>query len=380
MKYRELGKTGLKASEISLGAEWIQGKTTEEAKEIISFCEKEGINLMDCWMSEPKVRSDIGLAIKDSRDKWIIQEHIGSIWQDNQYVKTREMDKVIESYDQMARLGTDYLDFGMIPFVDDIEEFKQIMNGEFIEYVRKLKNEGTIKHIGLSTHHTKVALLATEYEEIELIMFSINPAFDMVPGMTIEEIREDGRFSEDFRGIDSERANFYQICEDKNIAITVMKGFSSGTLFNKETSPFSVALTPVHCIEYALSQKSVASILIGVESVEQVKEGLKYETATDEEKNYASVLVNAPLHSYKGQCLYCGHCSPCSSEIDIAMVHKYYDLAKLHDEIPESIRAHYNDLSANAEDCIECRDCEERRPFDVKIVENMNLINKFFGG
>lgn len=380
MKYRELGRTGLKASEISFGAEWLEGKTTEEARDLISFCESEGINLIDVWMSEPKVRSDIGLAIKDTREKWIIQGHIGPTWQNNQYVKTREMDKVVEAFeDQMTRLGTDYLDFGMIHYVDDIEEFKQIMAGEFFEYAQKLKNEGTIRHIGLSTHNTDVALLATEYEEIELIMFSINPAFDMLPGMDIAEIREEGRFESEFAGIDPKRANFYQICEEKNIAITVMKGFFSGLLFKDETSPFGVALSPIQCIDYALSQKGVASILVGCENVEQMEDCLRYETASTEEKDYASILVGAPLHSYEGQCTYCGHCAPCSSEIDVGMVHKYYDLAKMHDEIPESIRAHYNDLTANAEDCIGCGDCEDRCPFNVKIVENMTKINKFFG-
>ena len=45
------------------------------------------------------------------------------------------------------------------------------------------------------------------------------------------------------------------------------------------------------------------------------------------EKDYASVLAGAPAHAYYGQCTYCGHCAPCPSGIDIAMVNKLYDLA-----------------------------------------------------
>ena len=54
MKYRMLGKTGLSVSEIGLGAEWLERHTAQEVKAIIDHCEATGINILDCWMSEPK--------------------------------------------------------------------------------------------------------------------------------------------------------------------------------------------------------------------------------------------------------------------------------------------------------------------------------------
>ena len=74
---------------------------------------------------------------------------------------------------------------------------------------------------------------------------------------------------------------------------------------------------------------------------------MAYETASEEEKDYASVLANAPHHAYTGQCTYCGHCAPCPSGIDIAMVNKLYDLAMMQKEVPAAVRAHYEGLSAN---------------------------------
>lgn len=71
MEYRRLGKTGLMVSEIGLGGEWLERHNTEECKEVIDRCEAEGINILDCWMSEPNVRSNIGAAIKGRREKAI---------------------------------------------------------------------------------------------------------------------------------------------------------------------------------------------------------------------------------------------------------------------------------------------------------------------
>ena len=81
MNYRRLGKTGLMVSEIGLGAEWLERHSYEEGKAVIDRAEELGINILDCWMSEPNVRSNIGKALAGRRERWFIQGHIGSTWQ-----------------------------------------------------------------------------------------------------------------------------------------------------------------------------------------------------------------------------------------------------------------------------------------------------------
>ncbi len=381
MRYRELGNTGLSVSEIGLGAEWLERHNTKEVKAVIDCCEEKGINILDCWMSEPKVRSNIGAALKGRRDRWIIQGHLGSTWQNGQYVRTRELPKVKAAFqDLLDRLDTDYIDLGMIHFVDEAAEFHQIMEGEFLEYARDLKARGVIHHIGMSTHNPAVARLAAQSSVIEMILFSVNPAFDLFPAIENMEQYFADEYEESLGGIAPERAELYRICEQNGVGITVMKGYAGGRLFDAKRSPFGVALTPVQCLHYALTRPAVASVLAGFDTPEHVAAAVAYETASEEEKDYASVLASAPSHAYFGQCTYCGHCAPCPVHIDIAMVNKLYDLAVMQEEVPATVRAHYQGLAHNASDCIGCRKCETRCPFGVPVAEQMEKAGRIFAG
>ena len=380
MRYRDLGNTGLKVSEIGLGAEWLERHNKDEVRAVIDCCESYGINLLDCWMSEPNVRSNIGAALKGRRERWMIQGHLGSTWQEGQYVRSRELPKVKEAFtDLLTRLGTDYIDLGMIHFVDETAEFQRIMEGELIEYARDLKAKGVIRHIGMSTHNPDVARLAALGGEIEMILFSINPAFDMMPASEDMNRYFEESYDESLSGIAPERAELYRLCEQRGVGITVMKGYGGGRLFSADTSPFGVALTPVQCLHYALTRPAVASVLVGYDTPEHVAAAVAYETASEEEKDYATVLAGAPRHAYFGQCTYCGHCAPCPSGIDIAMVNKLYDLAVMQDVVPAALKAHYGALSANAEDCIACGGCETRCPFGVPVTERMEKARELFG-
>lgn len=380
MNYRQLGDTGIYLSEIGLGGEWLERHTTEECKGIIDACAEKGINVLDCWMSNPAVRSNIGNAIRGQREKWHIQGHIGSTWQDGQYVRSRELGAVKAAFqDLLDRLETDYIDLGMIHFVDAKQDFEELMRGDFIEYVRQLKRDGVIRQIGMSTHNPDVAKMAAMTGEIKLILFSVNPAFDMLPAT--EDI--DTYFADDYdstlSGIAPERAELYSLCEQNGVGITVMKGYAGGRLLNAQSSPFGVALTPVQCLHYALTRPAVTSVMVGINSIDQVDAAVEYESATDEQKDYATTLAGAPRHAYSGQCTYCGHCKPCPAGIDIALVNKYVDLATMQKDMPPTLRAHYAALDVNASACIACGGCETRCPFGVRVIEKMEKAQALFG-
>lgn len=73
MRTRRLGKTGLMVSEIGFGGEWLERHPEEESIELIKYASKKGINILDCWMADPKSRNIIGEGIKENRSQWFIQ-------------------------------------------------------------------------------------------------------------------------------------------------------------------------------------------------------------------------------------------------------------------------------------------------------------------
>jgi predicted aldo/keto reductase-like oxidoreductase len=380
MNKRKLGMTGLMVSEIGFGGEWLERHPEEESIQLIKYASSKGINILDCWMADPKSRNIIGEGIKDNRSEWFIQGHIGSTWKDGQYYRTRDMAYVRPAFeDLLERLQTDYVDLGMIHYVDSDKEWNQIQSSDYIDYVMELKNSGVIRHIGMSSHNPKVAMKAALSGLVEMILFSINPAFDMLPASEDNSILFAEEFDNSLKGIDPDRALLYKTCEEKDVGITVMKGFAGGRLLDEKRSPFGVSFSVTQCIHYALTRPAVSSILCGFDTKDQVDEAVKYETASKDEKDYASVIASAPLHSYMGQCTYCGHCKPCPVGIDIAMVNKYYDLATMQPEVPATIRSHYELLEHHASECISCKECESRCPFGVGVSDRMKKTTDLFG-
>lgn len=379
MKQRILGRTGWKVSEVGLGCEHLQGQSAQAVKAVVDAALAEGINILDVFMSEPNVRSDLGQALKGRRNQVLLQGHLGAAWLDDQYCRTRQMNHVRHFFeDFLQRLGTDYLDIGMLHFVDTQADFDQVFGGEMIDYACQLKKEGLIGAVGMSSHDPAAALKAVKTGKIDVLMFSINPAFDLAP----ESATLDDLFAFQTQGLEGTnplRAKLYETCEAMGTAITVMKPLGAGVLLSAERSPFGAALTPVQCIHYALTRPAVASVLVGCRTPQEVHAAAAYEDASQEERDYAAVLSKSAPYSLQGRCMYCNHCLPCPARIDIAQVNKYLDLALLGQPVPETVTAHYLALEAHGSDCIGCGSCEDNCPFAVPVRERMEKAARIFG-
>ena len=331
MKFRTLGKSGLTVSEVGLGCEHLQGQNADAVCAVVDEALRQDINILDVFMSEPQVRTDLGAALKGRRERAVLQGHIGSAWLDGQYCRTRRLDEAKHAFeDFLKRLDTDYVDIGMLHFVDTQGDYDALMESGLVEYAQSLKDQGVVKAVGLSSHEPLAARRAVEAGFVDVLMFSINPAFDLAPeGVSIEGLLS----PETFRGgglssADPAREQLYRTCESLGVGITVMKALGAGTLLSAEASPFGAALTPAQCMHYALTRPAVSSVLIGCRTPEEVRAAAAYETATDAQRDYSEVLAGAGLYAgAQGRCMYCNHCHPCPARIDVAAVNRCLDLA-----------------------------------------------------
>jgi predicted aldo/keto reductase-like oxidoreductase len=92
---------------------------------------------------------------------------------------------------------------------------------------------------------------------------------------------------------------------------------------------------------------------------------LQYIDAPPEEKDFSSIITSFKEYT-PGECVYCNHCLPCPSYIDIGAVIRLLDTYGT-----ESVQHEYNTLSAKASDCTECGACVERCPFEVDVLSKM---------
>ncbi len=381
MKYRALGNTGIMVSEIGMGCEGFGESNCAMTRKLFDLAEERGVNYFDLYTSNPAIRRAVGEAMKGRREKFIVQSHICSVWQDGQYKRTRKISEVKAGFAEMLELlQTDYIDVGMIHYCDALSDWEEIVSGGVLDYARQLKKEGKIRHIGLSSHNPQVALKAVESGAIEVLMFSVNPCYDLQPANEdVEELWAAKNYSGTLTNMDPERQRLYETCQRLGVGITVMKCFGGGDLLDAKLSPAGAALTVNQCIHYALTRPGVAVVLAGAHSIEQLKTSLAYEEASEAEKDYAEAFASFPKISWTGHCMYCSHCAPCPQKIDVAYVTKFLNLTVAQGEIPETVREHYKALEHHAGECIKCGICETRCPFGVKVRENMEKAKSVFG-
>ena len=364
MNYRKLPRGEETLSVLGIGLGGIQKTPPEEIEATVRKAIKNGINFFDLCAGGSSVYEPFGKAIHGVRESVCFQLHFGAVYNDSgDYGWSRDLEKIKATFEwEMKMLQTDYVDFGFLHCVDEDKDIDDIINNGILDYVKELKAKGVVRHIGFSSHTPSVAEKLLDMGFADMMMFSINPAYDMEKG--------------DEYGIGStaERAKLFRRCEALGVGISVMKPFHGGRLLSEKTSPFHKAMTKNQCIQYALDRPAVLSVVPGARGLGDLHELLGFINSSKEDNDY-SVIGEFTPEAAVGTCVYCNHCQPCPAGIDIGLVNKYYDLSLAGDRMAHD---HYGKLAVNADACLECGHCDRRCPFGVKQQERMNTISEYF--
>jgi len=380
MHYRTLGNTNLSVSEIGLGCEGFLPLDDAGFSKLFSLALSHGVNCMDLYSPNPTLHRRVGQAIRDRRASFVLQGHLCTVWENEQYRASRDLAEVKTAFDTMLEnLGTDYLDIGMIHYVDSVETWNTIVENGILDYAKELRAAGRIRAIGLSSHNPEAAMAAIRSGAIEVLMFSVNPCYDLLPAdENCETLWADESYEKPLLNLDPQREALYETCQRSGIGITVMKAFGGGDLLSTD-SPAGSALTPVQCIHYALTRPACATVFSGARTEQELLDSLAYADASEEARDYAAAFAAFPKIRWEGHCMYCGHCAPCPMGIAVADVTKFLNLVRAQGEVPETVREHYAALSVHAGDCIGCGACESRCPFGVAVTQNMAEAAERFG-
>jgi len=384
MQYRRLGRTGLNVSEIGMGTEHLLDKDEQTVIATIKAAVEGGVNYFDCHVGhdfpEESVSYDgydkLGKALAGLRDKLYISYIT--------FYKDRSFEFTQPRFDYFLNaLNTDHTDVFMIQFCDKENDYESILseNGA-LDHVKKLRLEGKVRFIGISTHSTEIAHKAIKSGEFDVIMFPVNPAFDVLTDE--EQYKTDNLetlwdaahdFNADKADETRPRKSVYNECEKNDIGLVAMKPFAGGFIFRVEGE---AGFTPVNLISYALTQNGVATVVPGCTKPDEINEILTYKTAGDDVRDYSGAVAKSRW-SVAGSCIYCNHCLPCEAGISVGVINKFIDSVDYNPDTDiGEIHSGYDKLPVKASACVECGICEERCPFDVKIISRMKRAAELF--
>ena len=326
MRYRILGKTGLKVSEVGCGGIPIQHVSKENVKELVDTLIKKGVNIIDSARGYTISEELIGYAIEGRRDKF--------------YLATKSMSR---SYDDMKRdiekslknFRTDYIDLYQIHNIRD-NNYEGCLKA-----LREAKKEGKIGHIGITSHSVDFASFIIDKEDdIETIQIPYN-------------------------FLELQATDLFEKAYKKNIGIIVMKPLAGGNIDNAKTS-----------IKFILNNKYISTCIPGMENKMQVIENTSVNDfhITDEDITYMNNLKEELKEEF---CHRCGYCMPCSVGIDIPSCFTYENYYKKYN-LKEWAVSRYKAMIAKPNDCIKCGKCEARCPYNLHIIERLKRVNEVF--
>ena len=320
-----LGKTGIEVNQLGFGGIPIQRVDEAEAVETVVHAVEKGIDFIDTSRLYTTSETRIGQALKQVNKKVVIATKSFQ----------RTADGIRKDVDKsLHNLQTDYIDLYQCHAVSDEKDYKRaISNDGAREELLRLKEEGLIGHIGITSHSLDLLEKIVDDGLFETIMVCYSFLEPKASEVVIPKAVE------------------------KGIGVIAMKPLSGGVIEN-----------PTIALKYTLSQSDVL-VLAGVESKDLIDENWHifkgdYNLSSDENAEIAKIQKQYD----KQFCRRCDYCQPCTEGIMIQYVLSADSIIKRM-----GIKALKSSLLANvvkdAKKCTECEECMPRCPYELPIPE-----------
>lgn len=296
------------------------------------------------------------LTSRYSRDKYVLTSKLPMF----SIKKEEEIDKIFN--EQLEKLGVDYLDYYLVHALNyDRYELSKKIN--VFDHLKKFKDEGKIKHIGISFHDSSKVLdyiLNEKSDIIEVVQLQINYL--------------------DWESQAIESRLCYEVCQKYNKKVIVMEPLKGGTLvnipesakkiFNKLNNSLPIAS---YGIRFAASLDNVFMVLSGMSNLDQLKENISYmkdfkkiNESELEAINKVSKIIKSKILIPCTDCKYC--VKGCPKHIPIP---KYFSMCNEDYSLNSDLSFYYDVITKKenikASECIKCGLCEKVCPQHLKI-------------
>lgn len=324
MKYRILGKTNLRVSEVSFGGIPIQKCDKDDCLSLFDLLIERGVNFIDSARAYTVSEEYIGYAISGRREKFILATKSAS-----RDYESMKRDILIS----LSNFNTNYIDLYQMHNVKENEDVSGALRA-----LREAKENGLIGHIGITSHSLASIKKYLDCDDIETIQFPYN-------------------------FLEQDAFDVFKEAYEKNIGVIVMKPLAGGVIDKASIS-----------LKFILSCDYVSVCIPGMASAKEVLEntGIDSYDLSNDDKRYIEDLI---LKIDKDFCHRCAYCLPCSVGIDIPSCFMFYGYYERYG-LENWAMARYNALKVKASECIECGLCEQRCPYNLKIIDKLKLISK----
>ena len=303
MKYRILGKTGLSISELSLGAwqlggKWGSGFDSRIAERTLNEAIDKGINFIDTADVYENGQSEnaVGKIVKSRKEKVYIATKCGRFFNPhvNEAYKPAVLRKFVEN--SLKNTGLERIDLIQLHCPPTEVYYRQ----EIFELFDKLKDEGKIRHMGVSVQKVEEALKAIEYPNVCTIqiifnMFRLRPIelffkeaakrnigiiarVPLASGLLTGKFNQSTQFGKDDHRLFNRKGEVFDQGEtfsgiDYNIGLNAVKELES--IF-----PNSKNLAPI-ALKWILMFEEVSCVIPGASNSDQLNSNLEASTIPD---------------------------------------------------------------------------------------------------